>query len=480
MAIAGEGDARGCGSQFFFTLGKDLDYLDGKHAVFGRIVEGEDTLRQMNEVFTDNDGKPLRDIRIRHVIVLGEYRCDTYFESVMSLTFVLRFTADDPFPDPPGLVVAPESPVPTALQLASLRVGDAEDLEEHGTEEDIAATRRARDARAQALTLEMVGDLPFADVAPPENVLFVCKLNQITKSEDLELIFSRFGTILSCEIICDPKSGDSLQYAFVEFKEREDAERAYAKMDNVLVDDRRIMVDFSQVRFSSLLSLKTHCTDFIGLCYAYSRSQNYMTRGCIKKQEDERLRTRTLHVDLLLPLRHDLTAKVEMIEKWCSIWASTTNERGNDRGRRNIIEMIAVIREVDREIEGMRVTMIEIGNIMITGVMAEGRIGEGGEVGLLIAVVVVGSFSFCHFCQFCCNSLRCAAWVTRLGDILIQLPSPSTPFSASMIQHSSFPTDLSQLASLTDSSTKSSFSPPRLLNLVSSHYKSLHPLLPFP
>jgi peptidyl-prolyl cis-trans isomerase-like 4 len=144
-------------------------------------------------------------------------------------------------------MVPPASPVPTAAQLASLRVGDEEDLEVSTDPDTIEAVRRARDARAQALTLEMVGDLPFADVAPPENVLFVCKLNQVTKSDDLELIFSRFGTIMSCEIICDPKSGDSLQYAFVEFKEREEAERAYVKMDNVLVDDRRIHVDFSQV-----------------------------------------------------------------------------------------------------------------------------------------------------------------------------------------------------------------------------------------
>jgi peptidyl-prolyl cis-trans isomerase-like 4 len=106
--------------------------------------------------------------------------------------------------------------------------------------------RREREARAQALTLEMVGDLPFAEVAPPENILFVCKLNSITRSEDLELIFSRFGTILSCEVIKDPKTGDSLQYAFIEFDQQEDAERAYFKMDAVLIDDRRIHVDFSQ------------------------------------------------------------------------------------------------------------------------------------------------------------------------------------------------------------------------------------------
>jgi len=92
----------------------------------------------------------------------------------------------------------------------------------------------------------MVGDLPFANVRPPENVLFVCKLNAVTRDEDLELIFSRFGTIMSCQVIRDKKTGDSLQYAFIEFDKREDAEQAYFKMQNVLVDDRRIWVDFSQ------------------------------------------------------------------------------------------------------------------------------------------------------------------------------------------------------------------------------------------
>lgn len=106
--------------------------------------------------------------------------------------------------------------------------------------------RRRKDAAAAALTLEIVGDLPHAEIKPPENVLFVCKLNPITRSEDLELIFSRFGTICSCEVIKDKKTGDSLQYAFIEFEERASAEQAYVKMQNVLIDDRRIWVDFSQ------------------------------------------------------------------------------------------------------------------------------------------------------------------------------------------------------------------------------------------
>ena len=52
-----------------------------------------------------------------------------------------------------------------------------------------------KEARAQATILEMIGDLPDADVAPPENVLFVCKLNPVTTDDDLEIIFSRFGKV---------------------------------------------------------------------------------------------------------------------------------------------------------------------------------------------------------------------------------------------------------------------------------------------
>ena len=68
----------------------------------------------------------------------------------------------------------------------------------------------------------------------------------MTTDEDLETIFSRFGEILSCEIVRDKKTGDSLCYAFIEYENEEDAEQAFFKIDNVLIDDRRIHVDFSQ------------------------------------------------------------------------------------------------------------------------------------------------------------------------------------------------------------------------------------------
>ena len=105
---------------------------------------------------------------------------------------------------------------------------------------------RQRTAKSAATTLEILGDLPDMDAKPPENVLFVCKLNPVTDEEALELIFSRFGEVISASIVRDFKTGDSLCYAFVEFAEKSDAEEAYFKCDGILVDDRRIRVDFSQ------------------------------------------------------------------------------------------------------------------------------------------------------------------------------------------------------------------------------------------
>jgi peptidyl-prolyl cis-trans isomerase-like 4 len=72
-------------------------------------------------------------------------------------------------------------------------------------------------AKKHAITLEMLGDLPDANIKPPENILFVCKLNPVTQERDLEIIFSRFGPIKSVEIVRDWKTGESLQYAFIEF-----------------------------------------------------------------------------------------------------------------------------------------------------------------------------------------------------------------------------------------------------------------------
>ena len=155
---AGNPDERMSGSQFIITLGDNLDYLDGKASIFGKVVEGFDVLEKINSAYCDGKGRPLKDIRIRHTIAL-----------------------EDPYDDPPGLVEPTESPLPSAAQLATVRIAEDEEIDENEDPEVAEKRRRDREAKAQALTLEMVGDLPFADVKPPENVLFVCKLNPVTQ-----------------------------------------------------------------------------------------------------------------------------------------------------------------------------------------------------------------------------------------------------------------------------------------------------------
>ncbi|KAG1713231.1 hypothetical protein DVH05_000951 [Phytophthora capsici] len=223
------GSANQNASQFYLTTrSEDMAYLDDQHTIFGEVAEGMDVLDQINALFVDKDYRPLQDVRIKHTYVL-----------------------DDPFPDPKGLeeLIPPSSPTrerPEEEQVESRLAADEKlDENEGRTEQEIEKAVREKEAKSRAVVLEMIGDLPDADVKPPDEVLFVCKLNPVTESSDLDMAFCRFGTCKS-EVIRDQKTGDSLCFAFVEFTDRRHCEEAYFKMNNVLLDDRRIKVDFSQ------------------------------------------------------------------------------------------------------------------------------------------------------------------------------------------------------------------------------------------
>jgi peptidyl-prolyl cis-trans isomerase-like 4 len=228
-------------SQFYFTTtDRHLDYLDDKHTIFGEIAEGlEDVLMdKINNAFTDADGKPYQVIRIKHTHVL------------------FNPWEENPLPNLSRLIPA-SSPEPTKLSIyekLGFMLGEDDDLVTNNTteqsvpktQEEVEQELKLKEGRSRAVVLEMIGDLPDAEVKPPENVLFVRRLNKITTDDDLALIFSRFGKINSCEIIRDHKTGESLCYGFIEFDSVEPCELAYLKMQNTVIDDRKIFVDFSQ------------------------------------------------------------------------------------------------------------------------------------------------------------------------------------------------------------------------------------------
>lgn len=137
----------------------------------------------------------------------------------------------------------PESP---KAVVESDRLLDDEKIEGGKNEMEIREKIKEYEAKGRAVTLEMLGDLPDSNIKPPENVAFICKLHPVTTDQDLFLLFSRFGPIVSCQVIRDWKTGSSLQYGFIEFENIRDCEEAVLRMNGVLVDGRRIKVDFSQ------------------------------------------------------------------------------------------------------------------------------------------------------------------------------------------------------------------------------------------
>jgi peptidyl-prolyl cis-trans isomerase-like 4 len=102
------------GSQFFITLGDNLDYLDKEHCVFGEVVEGHDALLNINEAICDENHIPYQDIRYSFESYFYKGYLDWYFIFCRITHTVIL---DDPFPDPSGLEITIHSPEPTREML---------------------------------------------------------------------------------------------------------------------------------------------------------------------------------------------------------------------------------------------------------------------------------------------------------------------------------------------------------------------------
>ena len=67
LSMANAGPNTG-GSQFFITL-VATNWLDGKHAVFGKVVEGLDVVSTAGQVETDGRDRPTEDVVIETITI---------------------------------------------------------------------------------------------------------------------------------------------------------------------------------------------------------------------------------------------------------------------------------------------------------------------------------------------------------------------------------------------------------------------------
>ena len=69
LSMANAGPNTG-GSQFFITLAA-TPWLDGKHAVFGKVIDGHEIVSQIGETATGGGDRPLEEIAMTTVRIAG-------------------------------------------------------------------------------------------------------------------------------------------------------------------------------------------------------------------------------------------------------------------------------------------------------------------------------------------------------------------------------------------------------------------------
>lgn len=78
--------------------------------------------------------------------------------------------------------------------------------------------------------------------------LYVGGLPYSVTNSQLEEMFSKFGKIVSCNVIIDRYSGQSKGFGFVEMEKDNEAEEAIKKLNGTKIEEREITVNEARPR----------------------------------------------------------------------------------------------------------------------------------------------------------------------------------------------------------------------------------------
>lgn len=76
--------------------------------------------------------------------------------------------------------------------------------------------------------------------------LFIGNLPWSVTEEQLQDMFAAIGNLVSCKLIMDKYSGKSKGFAFVEYDDEKDAEKAIKELNEKEVDGRKIIVNVAK------------------------------------------------------------------------------------------------------------------------------------------------------------------------------------------------------------------------------------------
>ncbi|EME27334.1 RNA-binding protein [Galdieria sulphuraria] len=185
--------------------------------------------------------------------------------------------------------------IPSAMRLAGQQLcGYPVAIKPSEAEKNIAAEMAAREAAAaqQARLAELEEWSGGGDTSPNSNPLtftklYVGSIHFSISEDDLRTIFEPFGEVISLQLHKDPETGRSRGFGFVQYKNHEDAKKAFEQLNGLDLAGRPLKVGLATAEAQKLQVLGAIPSGVPGTIAAQSlSSKNYAYSAYISELDE--------------------------------------------------------------------------------------------------------------------------------------------------------------------------------------------------